>query len=73
MRKIVYITAITSVLYIIQCQTGWPVLPDSDIYYSTDSVDGTFRYYNSPPFLELSLFLLIFIQNILKDGKIQLL
>lgn len=69
LRKIVYITAITSVLYIIQCQTGWPVLPDSDIYYSTDSVDGTFRYYNSPPFLELSLFLLIFYSKYFKGWK----
>ena len=60
LRKIVYITAITSVLYIIQCQTGWPVLPDSDIYYSNDSVDGTLRYYNFPPFLDISLLLLIF-------------
>lgn len=60
LRKIVYITAITSVLYIIQCQTGWPVLPDSDIYYSNDSVDGILRYYNFPPFLDISLLLLIF-------------
>ena len=60
LSKIVYITAITSVLYIIQCQTGWSVLPDSEMYYSNDSVDRTFRYYNFPPYLDISLFLLIF-------------
>lgn len=69
LRKIVYITAITSVLYIIQCQTGWPILPDSDIYYSNDSVDGTFRYYNAPPFLDISLFLLIFHSQYFKGWK----
>lgn len=69
LRKIVYITSITSVLYVIQCQTGLNVLPDSEIFYSNDSVDGTYRYYNAPPFLDISMFILIFHSNYFKGWK----
>ena len=69
LKKIIYITLITSVLYIIQCQTGLPTLPDSEQNYSNDSVDGTFRYYNVPPFLDISLFLLIFYSKYFKGWK----
>lgn len=58
-KLIIPITFIASILYIIQCATGIPVLPDSELYYSTDSVDNTYRYFNYPPYLLLSLFILI--------------
>lgn len=69
LSQIVHITTITSILYIIQCQTGLPVLPDGDIYYSNDSVDGTFRYYNAPTFLTLSMLLLLFYPKYYKGWK----
>ena len=58
--KIVLISVITGSLYIIQSLTGLPVLPESEQQLSTDSIDGTLRYYNYPPALEVSIFLLLF-------------
>lgn len=59
-RCVIKITFITSILYIIQCFTGLPVLPESERYFSNDSVDGTLRYYNFPPYLDISIFVLVF-------------
>ncbi len=59
-RCVIKITFITSILYIIQCLTGLPVLPESERYFSNDSVDGTLRYYNFPPYLDISIFVLVF-------------
>lgn len=59
-RCVIKITFITSILYIIQCLTGLPVLPESERYFSNDSVDGTLRYYNFPPYLDISIFFLVF-------------
>lgn len=69
LQKIIYITLITSILYIIQCLTGIPSLPYSEQFLSNDSVDGTLRYYNAPPFLDISLFLLIFYSKYFKGWK----
>lgn len=58
--RILLISIVTGFLYILESLFGLPVLPDSESQLSTDSIDGTLRYYNYPPALEVSIFLLLF-------------
>lgn len=70
LKAIIYISAFTGILYIIQCLTGLPVLPDSDLVLSLDSVDGTLRYYNYPPCVEVAVIVLILNPKLIR-GKLK--
>lgn len=69
-KALIYISVFTGILYIIQCLTGLPTLPESELALSTDSVDGTLRYYNYPPCVEVALILLILNPKLIK-GKLK--
>ena len=62
-KKIIYfvfmITLATSLPYIWQSLTGIEVLPNSTRYHSGDSITFLNRYYNSPPFLDLCILLVL--------------
>lgn len=63
--KIVYVlTVISSILYAIQVVTGWGVLPYGEAIM--DEITGVWRYYNSPLYLPLCIYITIFAPNLIK-------